>query len=41
VVEAQQLGDGRKWGYITLILSHVHNGWQALDIVPGGSVRPR
>ena len=40
-VEAQQLGHGRKWGYFTLILSHVHGGWQAVDVVPGGSVRPR
>jgi hypothetical protein len=40
-VEAQQLGHGRRWGYFTLILSHVHDGWQAVDIVPGGSVRPR
>jgi hypothetical protein len=40
-VEAQQLGHGRRWGYFTLILSHVHDGWQAIDIVPGGSVRPR
>ena len=40
-VEAQQLGHGRRWGYFTLILSHVHGGWQAVDVVPGGSVRPR
>jgi hypothetical protein len=40
-VEAQQLAHGRKWGYFTLILSHLHRGWQAVDIVPGGSVRPR
>jgi hypothetical protein len=40
-VEAQQLGHTRRWGYFTLILSHVHGGWQAVDIVPGGSVRPR
>jgi len=40
-VEAQQLGHGHRWGYFTLILSHVHGGWQAVDVVPGGSVRPR
>lgn len=40
-VEAQQLGDGRKWGYFTVILSHVRGGWQGVDVVPGGSVRPR
>ena len=35
-VEAQQLGHGRKWGYFTLILSHVHGGWQAVDVFPAG-----
>jgi hypothetical protein len=40
-VEAQQLGHGPRWGYFTLVLSHVHGGWQAVDVVPGGSVRPR
>jgi len=40
-VEAQQLGHSRKWGYSTLILSHEHDGWRAVDIVPGGSLRPR
>jgi hypothetical protein len=40
-VEAQQVGEGRKWGYFTMVLSHVDGGWQAVDIVPGGSVRPR
>ena len=40
-VEAQQLGHGRRWGYFTLILSRVHGGWQAVDVVPGGSIRPR
>jgi hypothetical protein len=40
-VEVQHLGDRRKWGHFTLILSHVHGGWQAVDVVPGGSVRPR
>ena len=40
-VEAQQLGHGRRWGYFTIVLSQVHGGWQAVDVVPGGSVRPR
>lgn len=40
-VEAQEVGTGRKWGYFTLLLSHVRNGWQAVDVVPGGSVRAR
>jgi hypothetical protein len=40
-VEAQQLGHGRRWGYFTIVLSHLHGGWHAVDIAPGGSVRPR
>ena len=40
-VEAQELGAGRKWGYFTILLSHVSGGWQAVDVVPGGSVRAR
>jgi hypothetical protein len=40
-VEAQEVGAGRKWGYFTMLLSHVHGGWQAVDLVPGGSVRAR
>jgi hypothetical protein len=40
-VEAQQLGDGRAWGYFTMVLSHVGSGWQAVDVVPGGSIRTR
>jgi hypothetical protein len=40
-VEAQQLVDARRSDYFTLVLSHVRDGWQAIDIVPGGSVRPR
>jgi hypothetical protein len=40
-VEAQEVGTGRKWGYFTMLLSHVHGGWQAVDVVPGGSVRAR
>jgi hypothetical protein len=35
-VEAHQLGDRPRSGYLTLVLSHVHDGWQAIDIVPGG-----
>jgi hypothetical protein len=41
VVEAQEVGTGRKWGYFTMLLSHVGGGWQAVDVVPGGSVRTR
>jgi len=40
-VEARQVGALRNWGYFTVLLSHVHRGWQAIDIVPGGPVRPR
>ncbi len=40
-VEAQEVGAGRKWGYFTMLLSHVNGGWQAIDVVPGGSVRAR
>ncbi|MHB8695473.1 MAG: hypothetical protein ACYDHH_29980 [Solirubrobacteraceae bacterium] len=40
-VEAQQLGRGRRWGYFTMLLSRVAGGWQAVDVVPGGPVRPR
>lgn len=40
-VEAQQVGARRKWGYFTVVLSHVNGGWQAVDVVPGGSVRTR
>jgi hypothetical protein len=40
-VEARQVGAARNWGYFTVLLSHVGAGWQAIDIVPGGSVRPR
>ena len=29
------------WGYVTMLLSHLERGWQAVDIVPGGPVRPR
>jgi hypothetical protein len=40
-IEAQEVGAGRKWGYFTMLLSHVSGGWQAVDVVPGGSVRAR
>jgi hypothetical protein len=40
-IEAQELGAGRKWGYFTMLLTHIRGGWQAVDVVPGGSVRPR
>jgi hypothetical protein len=40
-VEARQVGAARNWGYFTVLLSHVDAGWQAIDIVPGGSARPR
>jgi hypothetical protein len=40
-VEAQEVGTRRKWGYFTVVLSHLHGGWQAVDIVPGGPVRAR
>ncbi len=40
-VEAHEVGSGRKWGYFTMLLSHVGVGWQAVDVVPGGSVRAR
>jgi hypothetical protein len=40
-VEARQVAARPKWGYFTIVLSHVRGGWQAVDIIPGGSVRPR
>jgi hypothetical protein len=40
-VEAQQVAVGRTRGYFTVVLSRLHGGWQAVDIVPGGPVRPR
>jgi hypothetical protein len=40
-VEAQEVGAGGKWGYFTMLLSHVRGGWQAVDVVPGGSLLPR
>jgi hypothetical protein len=40
-IEGHQVGAAQNWGYFTVLLSHVAGGWQAVDIVPGGSVRPR
>lgn len=40
-IEAQQLSGQPNSGFFTMLLSHVDGGWQAVDIVPGGSVRPR
>ena len=40
-VEARQVAARARWGYFTIVLSHVPGGWQAVDIIPGGSVRPR
>jgi hypothetical protein len=40
-IEAHQVGAKPTWGYFTVLLSHVHDGWQAVDIVPGGGIRPR
>jgi hypothetical protein len=40
-IEVREVGVRPNWGYVTMILSHVERGWQAVDIVPGGPVRPR
>ena len=40
-VEVRQVGLKPNWGYVTIVLGHVGRGWQAVDIVPGGPVRPR
>lgn len=40
-VEIRQVGLRPNWGYVTIFLGHVGRGWQAVDIVPGGPVRPR
>ena len=40
-VEAQELGKGARWGFFTVVLSHIAGGWQAVDVVPGGTVRAR
>ena len=34
-VEAHGLGGPSKSGYLTIVLSHIRSGWQAVDIVPG------
>lgn len=41
VVEAQRLGQGRRLRDFTVLLSHVRDGWQAIDIVPPGSVHAK
>ena len=33
-VEAHGLGGPSKSGYLTIVLSHIRSGWQAVDIVP-------
>jgi hypothetical protein len=40
-IEVREVGLRPSWGYVTIILSRVEQGWQAVDIVPGGPVRPR
>ena len=40
-IEVREVGMRPNWGYVTVLLSHVERGWQAVDIVPGGPVRPR
>ena len=40
-VEVREVGIRPNWGYVTMLLSHLKRGWQAVDIVPGGPVRPR
>jgi hypothetical protein len=40
-VEARQVGSRQNWGYFTMLLSRRDQGWQAVDIVPGGPIRPR
>ena len=40
-VEAQEVGAARKRGHVTMLLSRIRGGWQAVDVVPGGPVRPR
>ena len=39
-VEAHRVGGPSKSGYLTIVLSHIRSGWQAVDIVPGARVRP-
>ena len=38
-VEARQTGQRPHWGYFTMLLSHVADGWQAIDLVPGAPIR--
>jgi hypothetical protein len=40
-VEAQQVDFGRRSGYFTIVLSHLHGGWRAVDVVRAGSAGPR
>jgi hypothetical protein len=40
-VEVRQVGMRPNWGYVTMLLGHAARGWRAVDIVPGGPVRPR
>ena len=40
-VEVREVGMKPNWGYVTMLLGHVEQGWRAVDIVPGGPVRPR
>jgi hypothetical protein len=41
VVEAREIGAVGNRRYVTVLLSHVADGWHAIDIVPGNSVRSR
>jgi hypothetical protein len=34
-IEAHRVGGPSKSGYLTIVLSHIRGGWQAVDIVPG------
>jgi hypothetical protein len=40
-VEVREVGMKPNWGYVTMLLGHGGRGWRAVDIVPGGPVRPR
>lgn len=40
-IEAHKAGAASKSGYFTVVLSHIRSGWQAVDVVPGGTVRLR
>jgi len=37
----REAGMAANWGYVTMLLGHAERGWRAVDIVPGGPVRPR